>query len=122
VIQLLEATVGRIETGQIAMIDVRLENPNPFELVLKRDTFKLTGHGKEWYSPETAGTQAPLIKLPANGVLDKEAFSYAVPDDALAGTLALQIGKQYFVMIKNDRPFGRRLRNGQFVTFRGRHW
>jgi hypothetical protein len=121
VVQPLKTTIGKIDTGQVVIIDVRLENPHPFEVGLERTQFTLTGLGREAYHPETTGTQTPLIKMPANGVLDKVALSYAVPDDFFAGPLVLQIGADSIV-IKDERPFERRLANGEFLTFRRRHW
>lgn len=116
VVQLLETTVGKIETGSVVIVYVRLENPNPVELVVARETFRLDG-----CPPVTDGTQTALIKLPANGVLEKEALSYAVGDDAFAGPLALEVGQDQLV-VKNAKPWTQRLPAGQFVTFRRRDW
>lgn len=121
-VQLLETTVGKVETGYVVIVYARFENPNPTELVLPREWFALADLGGDDYRPTTDGTQAVLIKLPANGVLEKEALSYVVNERALSGTLALKIGHKYSVVINNGRPWTRRLPVGQFVTFRSRDW
>ena len=122
VVQLLETTVGKVDTGSVVIVYARFENPNPTDLVLKREWFVLADHDKDYYLPTTSGTQTPLIKVPANGVLDKEALSYAVGDDSFDGALALEIGHHYFVLVKNDKPWTRHLGAGQFVTFHSRDW
>ncbi len=122
VVQLLETTVGRVDTGYVVIVYARFENPNPTEVLLKREWFVLADHDKDYYLPTTTGTQTPLIRLPANGVLDKEALSYAVRDDSFVGSLTLEIGYNYFVLLKNDKPWRRRLPAGQFVTYHGRDW
>ena len=122
VVQLLETTVGRVETGCVVIVYARIENPNPVELELRREWFVLAGSAEDHYRPATDGTQAPLIKLPANGVLEKEALSYAVNERALSGVLALKIGHEYSVSINNGKPWTRRLPVGQFVTFHSRDW
>jgi hypothetical protein len=121
VVQLLKTTIGKIETGQVVIVDIRLENPNPFGVELERTLFVLTSSDASSYRPETTGTQTRLINLPANGVLDKEALSYAVPDGYFVSPLMLRIGADT-IMIKDNQPFERRLGNGQFLTFRRRHW
>ena len=122
VVQLLETTVGKVETGHVVIVYARFENPNPTEVVLKREWFVLVDHDKDYYLPTTSGTHSPLIRLPPNGVLEKEALSYAVSDDSFAGTLGLEIGQHYFVLIKNEKPWKQMLRQGHFVTFHGRDW
>jgi hypothetical protein len=122
VVQLLETTVGKVDTGHVVIVYARFENPNPTEVVLKREWFVLVDHDKDYYLPTTSGTQTPLIKLPPNGVLEKEALSYAVGDDSFAGTIGLEIGHHYFVLIKNQKPWKQKLHQGHFVTFHGRDW
>ena len=68
------------------------------------------------------GTQAPLIHVPAKGSLDKEMLSFVVTDEALRGTLALQVGWHYMVMVKESKPFTRPMKSGEFISFRGREW
>jgi hypothetical protein len=68
------------------------------------------------------GTQTELIKLPANGVLDWEMFSFTVPDDAFADRVALLVGQNYMVLVKNNDPFEAHLQNGEFRSFRRRNW
>ena len=118
----LETTVGKVEMGHVVIVYARFENPNPTEVVLKREWFVLVDHDKDYYLPTTSGTQTPLIKLPPNGVLEKEALSYAVGDDSFAGTIGLEIERHYFVLIKNEKPWTQKLQQGHFVTFRGRDW
>jgi len=122
VVHLLETTVGRVETGYVVIVYARLENPNPTELTLRREWFELADLDGDHCRPMTGGTQAPLIKLPANGVLEKEALSYVVNERALSGALALKIGQDYSVFINEGKPWTRRLPVGQFVTFRSQDW
>jgi hypothetical protein len=122
VVQLLETTVGKVETGTVVIVYARFENPNPTELVLQREWFVLADHDKDYFLPVTSGTQSPLIKLPPNGVLDREALSYAVRDDSFAGALALEVGHHYFVLVKNEKPWTQRLDAGKFVTYHSRDW
>ena len=122
IVQLLETTVGRVETGCVVIVYARFENPHSVELVLRREWFVLADSGGDYYLPATSGTQAPLIKLPANGVLEKEALSYAVNERSLSGALALKIGHEHSVFINDGKPWTRRLPVGQFVTFRSRDW
>jgi hypothetical protein len=122
VVQLLETTVGKVETGYVVIVYARFENPNSAELVLRREWFELADLGGDCYLPATSGTQAPLIKLPANGVLEKEALSYVVNEPALSGALTLKLGHKYFVFINDGKPWTRQLPVGQFVTFRSRDW
>jgi hypothetical protein len=121
-VQLLETTVGRVETGYVVIVYARFENPNAAELVLPRERFELVTGGERFYRATASGTQPALIKLPAHGVVQKEALSFAVGDDALAGPLALEIGHLSFVVIKNERPWTKPLPPGQFMTFRSSNW
>jgi hypothetical protein len=121
-VQLTEAVVGKIETGCVLIVYLRLQNPNPFDVTLNRDWFVLVDRDKDYYLPSTAGTQTELIKLPANGVLDREMLSFTVPDDAFAGTVALMVGRNYMVLVKDREPFEVRLRAGEFRSFRRRSW
>jgi hypothetical protein len=122
VVQLLETTVGNVETVCVVIVYARFENPNSGELVLPREGFVLVDSGRDTYRPTTSGAQAPLIRLPANGVLEKEALSYAVKERALSGALTLKIGHEYSVPINDGKPWTRRLPVGQFLTFRSRDW
>ena len=122
VVQVVETTVGRTDNGYLLLITARIENPNPYEVALRREWFVLVDHDKDYYEPSTTGTQAELIKLPTHGVLDKETFSFAVSEGTFAGSIGLKIGKDYWVMIKDDRPFDRQLKSGEFVSFRRRRW
>jgi len=79
-------------------------------------------HDKNYFLPSTMGTQTELIKLPANGVIDREMLSFIVPDNAFAGRVALFVGQNYMVLVKNEGPFGAHLRNGEFRSFRRRSW
>jgi len=122
VVQILEATVGKAVTGCVLLVSARLENPNAFDLTLQRDWFYLVDGDKDYFAPVTTGTQTGLIKLPAHGTAEKEAFSYVVPDDTLAGTIAFAAGHHYLVLIKNAKPLSEPLQAGQFRTFRQRSW
>lgn len=121
-VQLLETTVGRVETGYVVIVYARFENPNAAELVLPREKFVLVTRSNGLYRAAAGGTQPALIKLPAHGVGDKEALSFAVGGGALAGPLALEVGHLDFVVIKDERPWRRELAPGQFVTFRSSSW
>ncbi len=122
VVQLTEVAVGRTETGCVLIVYLRLENPNPYDVTLDRNWFVLMDHAKNYYLPSTTGTQTELIKLPANGVLDREMLSFTVADDAFAGAVALMVGREYMVLLKDEEPFDARLRNGEFRSFQRRHW
>ncbi len=122
VVQILETTVGKVDSGYLLLVAARFENPNSYEVALRREWFVLVDHDKDYYLPSTAGTQAALIKLPPNSVLDKESLSYAVPEGAFAGSVGLMVGKNHWVMIKDDKPFDRQLKSGEFVSFRRRTW
>ena len=122
IVQLTEAAVSKTKTGCVLIIYLRLENPNPYDVTLSRNWFVLVDHDKDYYLPSTTGTQTELIKLPANGVLDREMLSFTVPDDAFAGTVALLVGRNYLVLVKGPEPFAVRLRSGEFQSFRRRSW
>jgi hypothetical protein len=122
VVQLTEVAVGKIETGCVLIVYLRLQNPNTYDVTLRRDWFILVDHNKDYFLPSTTGTQAELIKLPANGVLDREMLSFMVPDNAFAGRVALFVGQNYMVLVKNEGPFEAHLRNGEFRSFRRRSW
>lgn len=47
IVQLLETAVGRVDTGCMVIVSLRLENPNPFEVVLNREWFVLMDYEKE---------------------------------------------------------------------------
>lgn len=122
VVQLTEVVVGKTETGCVLIAYLRLENPNPYNVTLNRNWFVLMDHAKDYYLPSTTGTQTELIKLPANGVLDREMLSFTVADDTFTGAVALLVGRNYMVLLKDEDPFEARLRNGEFRSFRRRHW
>jgi hypothetical protein len=122
IVELTEAVVGKNDTGCVLIVYARLQNPNPYDVTLNRNTFILVDHAKDYYLPSTTGTQTGLIKLPANGVLDREMLSFTVPDDAFAGAVALMVGQNYLVLVKDEEPFQVHLRNGEFQSFRRRSW
>ncbi len=82
VVQLTEVAVGKTETGCVLIVSMRLQNPNTYDVILNRNWFVLVDCAKDYFLPSTMGTQTELIKLPANGVLDREMLSFTVPDDA----------------------------------------
>jgi hypothetical protein len=122
VVRLIEAAVGKTDSGYVLIVYARLENHNPYDVVLHRDWFSLADQAKGRLLPSTNGTQTALIKLPGRGVLEREMFSFDLPPDALAGSVDMKIGESYRVMIKNEKPFTRQLRTGEFVSFRIRKW
>ncbi len=122
VVQLTEAVVGKAKTGCVLILYLRLENPNPFDVTLGRNWFILVSHDTDHYRPSITGTQSELIKLPANGVLDREMLSFTVPADALAGSVALMGGRSYILLVKDRKSFEVRLRDGEFCSFRRRRW
>ena len=122
VVQLTEAVVRKSETGCVLMVYLRLQNPHAYDVTLDRDWFVLVDRDKDYFLPATIDTQTKLIKLPANGVLDRELLSFGVPDDAFTGMVALLVGQNYMVLVKNDEPFAVHLRNGEFRSFRRRSW
>jgi hypothetical protein len=122
VVQLTEVAVGKAETGCVLIVYLRLQNPNPYEVTLSRNWFVLVDRDKDYFLPSTTGTQTELIKLPTNGVLNREMLSFMVPDDAFAGRVALLVGQNYMVLVKNEEPFEAHLRDGEFRSFRRRSW
>lgn len=122
VVQLVETVVGKTDTDCVLIVYMKLENPNPFEVALDRDSFFLIDRHRVRYLPSTTGTQDELIKLPANGVLEKEMLSFTVPEDTFAGRIALRVGQDHPVMIKDQTPFDVRLGSGEFRSFRRRSW
>jgi len=122
VVQFSEVVVGRAGTGCLLLVYLRLENPNPYDVTLNRNWFVLVDHARHNYLPSTAGTQSELIKLPANGVLDRETLSFTVADDAFAGTVSLRMGTNKMLLIKDAAPFAAPLRIGEFRSFQRRHW
>jgi hypothetical protein len=122
VVQLTEVVVGKTETGSVLIVYLRLKNPNPYDVTLNRNWFVLADHDKDYYLPSTTGTQTELIKLPANGVLDREMLSFTVPDDTFAGAVAIMVGREYMVLLKDEEPYEMRLRNGEFRSFQRRQW
>lgn len=122
VVQLRDITVGKASTGYVLLVTMRLENPNAFELELDRRNLILVDHTKEYYWPSMTGTQTSLIHVPPKGSLDKEMLSFVVTDEALQGTLALEVGWHYMVMLKEAKPFKRQMKSGEFISFRGREW
>jgi len=122
IVQLTEAVVGKAETKCVLILYLRLENPNPFGVTLDRKWFGLVAHDRDHYWPLASGTQSELIKLPPNGVLEREMLSFAIPNDAVGDSLALMGGRGFILLVKDKRPFGGQLREGQFWSFRSRHW
>jgi len=122
VVQIVESTIGKTDNGYLLLVAARFENPNPYEVVLRREWFVLVDHDKDYYQASTTGTQAALIKLPPNGVLDKETLSFTLPEGAFVGSVGLMVGKNHWVMIKDDKPFAGKLKSGEFVSFRRRAW
>ncbi len=122
VVQLLETAVGKVDAGYVLIVYARVQNPNAWDVTLNRDWFVLVDGDKDYFLPSTNGTQTAAITLPANGVLDREMFSFTLPEASLGGTIALKVGQNYWVMVKNEKPFDRALRSGEFVSFRRREW
>jgi len=122
VVQLREATVGQTDSGYVLIVYARLENLNPYDVVLRRDWFALADHAKDHLLPTTNGTQTALIRLPASGFVEREMFSFDLPPGALAGRIEMKIGENFWVTIKNEKQFARALRSGEFVSFRLRDW
>jgi hypothetical protein len=122
VVQVVETTIGKTESGYLLLVTARFENPNPYEVALRRDWFVLVDHNKDYYQPSTTGTQTALIKLAPNGVLEKETLNFVAPESVLVGAIELKVGKDRWVMIKDDKPVERQLKSGEFVSFRRRTW
>ncbi len=120
--QLIEAAVGKTDTGYLIILYARFQNQNPKERTLVRAGFVLADAAGVSYRPSASGTQSELIALGANGVREREAFSYAVPAGALARGLWWQIGPTVRVPLKSDRPFRRELHSGEFISFRRGNW
>ena len=77
---------------------------------------------KDYYLPSTMGTQTLEITVPAQGKVETEMLSFSVPDEGLAGAMGMQIGQNYWIMLKDKEPFKMKLKSGEFVTFRRRDW
>jgi hypothetical protein len=122
VAQLAETTIGRTDAGYLVIVQLRLQNPNPFPLRLNRNWFLLVDHDKDYYQPTIAGTQTEWITIPAQGVAEREPLTFAVPADSFGGTLAVQLGQNYWVLLKTPKSPVPELRPGQFHTFRRRNW
>lgn len=120
--QLLETSVGGATSGAVVIVYLRVENPNDFELTLDRNWFILVDHDKDYYLPATSGTQQPLIKVAPRGVSEREMLSFTVMEGSFAGTLGLQLGQNYWVLLKGEEPYAAQLRDGQFHTFKSREW
>jgi hypothetical protein len=120
--QLLEATVGRTDSNMVVIVYLRLQNPNPFSLTLKRDWFVLVDNDKDYYQPSTSGTQTPLIVLPPHAVLDREMLTFAVLDGSLGGSIGLQLGQNHWVLVKGPNPYEHSWKVGEFRSFRRRDW
>lgn len=117
-VQLLEVTVGKSNTGCVLTVYARFENPNPQALTLQPAWFVLVDHDKDYFSTTTI----PPIVLPAGGALDKVGLNYVIPEDSLAGMLALTVGHHYFVLIKSAKAMRQPLVNGQFLMFHQLDW
>jgi hypothetical protein len=123
VLRLLEAAVGKTDTGCVLIVYLRLENLNPFNLTLERRSFFLADRYRMRYRPSTMGTANELIKLPASGVLEREMLSFTVPEDVFMGRVALLISdRRNRIMIKDETPFLVKLRDGEFRSFRRSSW
>ena len=122
VLRLIETSVGRVDTGFVVIVYMRLENPNAFSFEVRRNRFVLSGEGRDVFRPTTMGTQDELIKMPPNGVLDREMLSYVVPDEVIDGILELRIGRNYRILIKERGAFAGRLAPGQFRSFHRPSW
>jgi hypothetical protein len=122
VVRFIETTLGRSDSNYLVIVQVRVENPNPFPLRLNRHWFILVDHDKDYYLPAMTGTQTEWFEVPGQGVADRVTLSYSVPADSFAGLLAVQLGQYYWVRLKQPTPYKPRLKSGEFVTFRRRDW
>ena len=122
VVQLLEADVGKTETGYVLILYIRLQNPNPASVTLRRQWFGIVDRHRRVYAPSISGTQSELITLPAHGVSEKEMLSFAVPDNVLAGRVELVAGQNHTILVKDRMPFDRQLRDGEFCSFHRQSW
>lgn len=122
VFQLTDITVGRLPSGYLLIVGARMNNPNAFSVELQRNWFVLVDGDRDYYQPSTNGTQTAGIVLPPGGAIERELFSYHVPEDTLAGVLAILAGHQYWVMVKETKAYKPNLRDGEFVTFGRRDW
>ena len=120
--QVLDTTVGRTDSGYLVIVAVHMQNPNPYAIELARNWFLLVDSGKEYYQPSTTGTQTATIRLPPGGAVERELLSFAVKGDAFQGMLAVQLGRNYWMLIKEPKPYPPRLQAGQFITFHRRDW
>ena len=122
VVRLLEADVGQVDTGYVLIVYLRLENPHPFSITLRREWFGLIDRQRRYYAPSASGTQTELITMPAHGVLAGEMLSFTVPNNALGGRVELLAGQNHTIVVKDRTPFTARLRDGEFRSFRRQSW
>jgi hypothetical protein len=122
VVSLKELTVGRSDAGYVLLVAVLLQNTNNFPVALNRNAFILVDANKDYYLPSTTGTQTPVITVPAAGTVDSEVLSFSVPEEGLNGAMGMQIGQNFWIMLREDKPFELKLKSGEFVTFRRRDW
>lgn len=120
--QITATTIGRTDTGYLVTLQLRLQNPHPEPLRLSRDWFLLVDHDKDYFQPTTTGAQPAWITIPAHGVAENERFTFAVPADSLDGALAVQLGQNYWIMIKTPDSPVPPLRAGEFISFQRRDW
>jgi hypothetical protein len=122
VLRLLEVQVGKVATGYVLIVYIRLENPNSYSVTLRREWFGLIDRRRKFYPPSVSGTQSELITIPARGVLSREMLSFTVPETILAGRVALVAGPNQAILVKDRTPFDARLRDGEFRSFRRQNW
>lgn len=122
VVSLQEVTVGRSDVGYVLLVALRLANTNDFPVTLNRNAFILVDPNKDYYLPSTTGTQTPSITVPAHGALESEVLSFSLPEEGVEGSMGLQIGLNYWIMLREDKPFGLKLKSGEFISFRRRDW
>jgi hypothetical protein len=104
-VRLQKIVVGKAATGILVMVFVRTEDADGRDVPVEHRSFLLVdGSGRQY--------------LPAGG----EALSYNAPANLLSGPIWLQAGPALRLPVKNERPFKRELRDGEFRTFQTTDW
>jgi hypothetical protein len=122
VVQFTEVTVGKVASGCVVIVSARFSNPNPYPVRLHRKWFMIVDHDKDYYLPTITPQQPDEFVLPAGGELAKEPLTYVMPEDSLAGTLAIMAGHYHYLLIKSPKPMSEPLQPDRFLTLRRRDW
>ncbi len=122
VVELSETTIGRTDAGHVLIVYLKIQNPNEEDLRLDRNWFVLLGPQREYFLPTTSGTQQQWITMQPGAVRDDVMLSFDLGPEALQGGLALKIGEDYWVLLKQAKPYTEPIDVGQFRSFKHNRW